>query len=114
MIQYKGDEQDQAQLVNVGNEGVLIIYINTAGGIEEQGDEYIYDGLRNIFNFLKDLHQGRFHPQPSFKPLPLLVKRSEEQVEEEDGNEEVDAQQKNKGFNEIIKYEANLAKAEIL
>ncbi|KAA6364309.1 MAG: hypothetical protein EZS28_040164 [Streblomastix strix] len=61
-------------------------------------------------NFLKYLIQGR----NSFPPQPLLARRSDEQLEEEGGNEEIDSQLINKSFRGIIKNSTNLAKIAIL
>ncbi|KAA6402298.1 MAG: hypothetical protein EZS28_002172 [Streblomastix strix] len=103
-----------AELVNIGYAGVCIIAISTAGGIGVQ-DLEICDGLNHIFRFLKDLHQGKYLiPFPICPPLPLLSKSSIEQIEEEGGSEEIDAQLINNRQNGYIKYEANMAKSEIL
>ncbi|KAA6315836.1 MAG: hypothetical protein EZS28_055354, partial [Streblomastix strix] len=92
----------------------LIISISSAGGIEEYGDWELFNGLVNISRFLGDIHQGkRFYP--SFPPLPVLAKTCEEQIEEEGGSEEVDAQlinNNNKYCN--VKYYADLVKVKLL
>ncbi|KAA6383375.1 MAG: hypothetical protein EZS28_021097 [Streblomastix strix] len=109
-IQWFGDAQDQSELVNKRYGRVMSISICTAGGKGEEQDEDIWRGLRSIFLFLRELHAVR-NWQPSFQPLPLLARRSEEQMEEEGANEEIDAQMKNKGRYGNIKYRANDAKA---
>ncbi|KAA6371080.1 MAG: hypothetical protein EZS28_033393 [Streblomastix strix] len=88
---------------------MLVIAISTAGGQGEEDDE-IYWGLSRIFKFLSNLHQGKY----SFPPQPLLARRSDEQIEEEGGNEEIDAQLINKGLQGNIKNNANYAKGAIL
>ncbi|KAA6362307.1 MAG: hypothetical protein EZS28_042166, partial [Streblomastix strix] len=57
-----------------------------------------------------------FKGRNSFPPQPLLVRRSDEQIEEEGGNEEVDSQQSNKGRGKSnhINIWANEAKGAIL
>ncbi|KAA6380181.1 MAG: hypothetical protein EZS28_024292 [Streblomastix strix] len=109
-IQHFGDEQDQSVLINNGYGRVTSISICTAGGKGEEQDLEIFYGLMHIFYFFRELHEGR-NWQPSFQPLPLLARRSEEQMEEEGANEEIDAQMKNKGRYGDIKREANDAKA---
>ncbi|KAA6399213.1 MAG: hypothetical protein EZS28_005258 [Streblomastix strix] len=110
-IQIYGDEQVQSELVNVGYGRIMSITYSTAGGIGEEQDEEIYNGLCYIFNLFKELNEGRNNWQTSFQPLPLLVQRSEEQIEEEGAIEELEAQLDNKGINGHIKYCANMAKA---
>ncbi|KAA6391694.1 MAG: hypothetical protein EZS28_012781 [Streblomastix strix] len=91
-----GDASDQSELVSVGYVGMCAITCSTAGGQSEEQDWEIYWGLFRISQFLKKLHLGRnYAGQPSFQPLPVLVQRSQEQIEEEGGNEEVDSQQIN-------------------
>ncbi|KAA6367638.1 MAG: hypothetical protein EZS28_036835 [Streblomastix strix] len=113
-IQQNGDEQIQADLVNIGYGRVMSISYCTAGGIGEEDDEEILNGLSNIYYFLENLHEGRTFRQPPFQPLPLLARRTEEQIEEEGANEEVEAQLKNNGSYGGIKLEANDAKAATL
>ncbi|KAA6373574.1 MAG: hypothetical protein EZS28_030900 [Streblomastix strix] len=111
---YNGDAQDFADLVNVQYGKVTCISLSTAGGIGEEKNEDIYIGLENICNFLREQHEGRNSSWlPSFQPLPLLVRMTEEQIEEEGAIEEVEAQMKNKGYYDI-KYYANWVKAETL
>ncbi|KAA6368258.1 MAG: hypothetical protein EZS28_036215 [Streblomastix strix] len=114
-IQIYGDEQDFADLVNVEYGRVLSIAFCTAGGIGEEQDVEIKDVLNYISIFLKELHEGRIYYQPFFQPLPLLVRRTEEQIEEEGANEELEAQMENNGFylNSIRNW-ANRAKANSL
>ncbi|KAA6382965.1 MAG: hypothetical protein EZS28_021509 [Streblomastix strix] len=108
-IQFFGDQQDQSELVNVGYGRVTSITFSTAGGQGEEQDMEIFYGLQHIYMFLRELHAVR-NRQPSFQSLPLLARRSEEQIEEEGANEQIDAQMKNKGNNGDIKYWANQAK----
>ncbi|KAA6363209.1 MAG: hypothetical protein EZS28_041264 [Streblomastix strix] len=111
-IRQFGDEQDQTELINNGYGRVTSITFCTAGGQGEEQDKEIWNGLMYISVFLIGLHEGRNGDyQPSFQPLPLLARRSEEQMEEEGANEEIDAQMKNKGMNGDIKHFANDAKA---
>ncbi|KAA6358034.1 MAG: hypothetical protein EZS28_046438 [Streblomastix strix] len=81
-IQSYGDASDQSELVNKRYAGLLVISISTAGGTGEKNDLEIWRGLHCIQYFLESLHQGRTW-QPSFQPLPLLARRTEEQIEEE-------------------------------
>ncbi|KAA6378980.1 MAG: hypothetical protein EZS28_025492 [Streblomastix strix] len=101
----------QSDLVNIRYARIRIISLSSAGGIGEEQYLEISNGLVQIFNFLGELLQGRNNLQPSFPSLPLLVRRSEEQVEEEGGNEEVEAQIIN---DNDIRDEANKAKGRIL
>ncbi|KAA6397088.1 MAG: hypothetical protein EZS28_007389 [Streblomastix strix] len=112
-IQRRGDEQDQQDLVNNEYGRVMFITFCTAGGISDEQDEEIYFGLENISVFLKDLHEGRTY-QPSIQPLPLLARRTEEQIEEEGADEEIDTQMKNNGLCDVIKSNAKWAKATTL
>ncbi|KAA6391807.1 MAG: hypothetical protein EZS28_012665 [Streblomastix strix] len=112
-IQRFGDEQDQTELVNNEYGRMLSITFCTAGGIGEEQDAEIYNGLSYIFWFLRQLHEGR-NDQPSFQPLPLLARNTEEQMEEEGSNEEIETQMNNNGDDGFIKNEANDAKATTL
>ncbi|KAA6363591.1 MAG: hypothetical protein EZS28_040882 [Streblomastix strix] len=101
-IQTFGDKQDQSELINVGYGRIVIIFISSAGGTEEQGDVEIYWVLQYIYRFLNELNNGRnnsnnINNQPSFIPQPALSKICIEQMEEEGGNEEVESQLINKG-----------------
>ncbi|KAA6361124.1 MAG: hypothetical protein EZS28_043349 [Streblomastix strix] len=111
-IQYYGDKQDQSEIVNVGYGRVMSITFSTAGGQGEEQDMEIMNGLRSIYWFLSALHAGRNNGwQPSFQPLPLLARRSEEQIEEEGAKEEIEAQMNNNGYYVDIRNWANKAKA---
>ncbi|KAA6397691.1 MAG: hypothetical protein EZS28_006786 [Streblomastix strix] len=112
-IQYKGDEQDQPELVNKRYGRVTSISFCTAGGVGEEQDAEIYDGLYCIFDFLRELHEGRTW-QPSFKQLPLLARSIIEQLEDEGANEELEAQMKNIENRFNIKSWANYVKEAIL
>ncbi|KAA6359721.1 MAG: hypothetical protein EZS28_044752 [Streblomastix strix] len=109
-----GDAQEFADLVNVGYGKVICISFSTAGGIGEENDYDIFNGLMCIFDFFRELHEGRNDLQPSFQPLPLLARRTKEQIEEEGANEEMEAQMNNNGYNCRIKYYAKYAQAVIL
>ncbi|KAA6363644.1 MAG: hypothetical protein EZS28_040829 [Streblomastix strix] len=109
-IQYYGDASAHSELVNARYARALVIAISTASGSGEEYDEDIWNELYSISNFLRHLHQEDY----SFPPQPLLVRRSDEQIEEEGGNEEIESQLINKGYRGIIKDEANEAKGEIL
>ncbi|KAA6378449.1 MAG: hypothetical protein EZS28_026024, partial [Streblomastix strix] len=109
-IQFKGDAQAQSDLVTQGYGRVMSISICTAGGKGEEQDEKIYNGLGRITDFLIGLHLGRTQ-QPSFQPLPLLARRSEEQIEEEGADEELEAQMNNNGDYGHIRNWAKWAKA---
>ncbi|KAA6363557.1 MAG: hypothetical protein EZS28_040916, partial [Streblomastix strix] len=113
-IQIKGDEQDQSELVNIGYGRMTSISFSTAGGNGEEQDKDIRNGLRSISRFLIGLHEGRTYGQPSFQPLPLLARRTEEQMEEEGASEELEAQMNNNGDDGHIKFYANRVKAMIL
>ncbi|KAA6360997.1 MAG: hypothetical protein EZS28_043476 [Streblomastix strix] len=111
-IQECYDEQVQSELVNNGYGRVTSISFCTAGGKGEEQDLEILNGLMYIYLFLRALHAGRndYH-KPSFQPLPLLARNTEEQMEEEGANEEIEALMYNNGYNSIIKYNANNANA---
>ncbi|KAA6392800.1 MAG: hypothetical protein EZS28_011672 [Streblomastix strix] len=113
-IQSCGDASAQTKLVNARYAGVLVIAISTAGGHGEEKDDEICDRLFCISQFLNRLHQGRINDEPSFPPQPLLARRSNEQIEEEGGNEEIESQISNKGLRGNIKINANETKGEIL
>ncbi|KAA6314284.1 MAG: hypothetical protein EZS28_055608, partial [Streblomastix strix] len=97
-IQISHYTQDFADLVNVQYGKVICISLSTAGGIGEEKDGEIRNVLIRISDFIKDLHEGRNDYQPSFQPLPLLARMTEEQMEEEGANEEMEAQMNNKGY----------------
>ncbi|KAA6370827.1 MAG: hypothetical protein EZS28_033647 [Streblomastix strix] len=109
-IQRYGDEQVQSELVNVEYGKMMSITFSTAQGIGEEQNQQIYTGLYHIYWFLGSLHQGRTY-QPYIQPLPLLARRTEEQIEEEGANEEMEAQMNNNGYDVDVKYEADDAKA---
>ncbi|KAA6377779.1 MAG: hypothetical protein EZS28_026695 [Streblomastix strix] len=114
-IQCIGDEQDQSELVNKRYGRVTSITFSTAGAQGEEQDEDIRNGLCRISAFLNELHEGRNNDwQPSFQPLPLLARNTEEQMEEEGADEEIDAQMKNNGDDSNIKGYANYIKEVVL
>ncbi|KAA6333537.1 MAG: hypothetical protein EZS28_053158, partial [Streblomastix strix] len=96
LIQYYGDAQDFADLVNVQYGKVICISISTAGGIGEEQDKEIYNGLNDIYQILRVQYEGRNY-QPSFQLLPQLARMTEEQIEEEGAIEEMEAQMNNYG-----------------
>ncbi|KAA6387841.1 MAG: hypothetical protein EZS28_016634 [Streblomastix strix] len=90
---------------------VTAISISTAGGIGEQNDIEIREGLSNISVFISNLHYGTCSPFNfmfimSYTLQPVVIKNCEEQLEEEGGNEELEAQQINVGYS-VIKSFAN-------
>ncbi|KAA6366945.1 MAG: hypothetical protein EZS28_037528 [Streblomastix strix] len=113
-IQQNGDEQIQADLVNIGYGRVMSITYSTAGGISEEQDKDIFNGLMCISRFLRELHEGRNDRQTSFQPLPLLARITVEQIEKEGANEELEAQMKNNGCYGSVQGYANEAKAATL
>ncbi|KAA6380983.1 MAG: hypothetical protein EZS28_023491 [Streblomastix strix] len=114
-IHQYGDEYDQLELVNNRYGRVMSITYSTAGGIGEEQDLGIQIGLNNFYNFLRDLYKGRhYFGQTSFQPLPLLARRTVEQIEEEGAIEEIEAQMINNGNYGNIKNSANYAKAATL
>ncbi|KAA6365213.1 MAG: hypothetical protein EZS28_039260 [Streblomastix strix] len=118
-IQEYGDAQDFADVVNVQYGKVICISLSTAGGIGEEEDEEIRNVLDNIYNFLREQHEGRNNYwQPSFQPLPLLARITEEQMEEEGAVEEMEALMSNvgqvKGLFGSIKHYAKVTKTVIL
>ncbi|KAA6376619.1 MAG: hypothetical protein EZS28_027854, partial [Streblomastix strix] len=114
-IQVYGNAQVQIEIVSYKHGRVISISFCTSGGIGEEQDAEIRNGLFRIKMFLKELHEGRNSSwQPSFHPLPLLARRTVEQIEEEGANEEIDAQLSNKGNGWTIKQRANEAKAATL
>ncbi|KAA6367606.1 MAG: hypothetical protein EZS28_036867 [Streblomastix strix] len=114
-IQSFGDEQDQLELVNNQYGRVMSLSFCTAGGVGEEQNAEIFNVLNHFYFFLRSLHEGISYRQPSFQPLPLLVRRTEEQIEEEGANEEIDAQMNNNGYYYCsINYWANNVKAATL
>ncbi|KAA6364538.1 MAG: hypothetical protein EZS28_039935 [Streblomastix strix] len=93
--------------------GVLVIAISTASGHGEEEDNEILNRLGDISRFIRCLNKGRNNLE-TFPPQPLLAHRSDEQIEEEGGNEEIDSQLINKGFSGNIKFYVNEAIGEIL
>ncbi|KAA6382274.1 MAG: hypothetical protein EZS28_022198 [Streblomastix strix] len=109
-IQDNGDEQVHSE-IDIQEYGRVISFsYSTSGGKGEEQNQEIFNGLNFISRFLRALHEGRNY-QPQFQPLPLLARRSDEQLEEEGANEEIDAQMKNNGLGSGIKNWANEAKA---
>ncbi|KAA6377857.1 MAG: hypothetical protein EZS28_026616, partial [Streblomastix strix] len=58
-IQFYGDEQVQSELVNIGFGRAMLITFCTAGGVGEEQDVEISNGLIHISEFLAQLHKGR-------------------------------------------------------
>ncbi|KAA6354563.1 MAG: hypothetical protein EZS28_049910 [Streblomastix strix] len=92
----------------------MSISFSTAGGVGGEQDAKIYNVLNHFYDLLNELHEGRYYYQQSFQPLPLLARRTEEQMEEEGANEEIEAYMNYKGFYENIKKQANRVKAKTL
>ncbi|KAA6378226.1 MAG: hypothetical protein EZS28_026245, partial [Streblomastix strix] len=92
---------------------VLVIAISTASGHGVENDQEISNTLNITSKFLKCLNEGKNYGT-QFPPQPLLVRRSDEQIEEEGGNEEIDSQLINKGYSWNIKDEVNKVKGAIL
>ncbi|KAA6352762.1 MAG: hypothetical protein EZS28_051711, partial [Streblomastix strix] len=119
-IHRYGDKQDQVELVTNRYTRVLVSIINTAGGNEQEQDRGIWDGLVDIYFFIKEILKGRqtdiFNPKPSLQPQPVLLKSCLEQIEDEGENEEIEAQLVNKeeGYGYNIMGNANRAKEMIL
>ncbi|KAA6331507.1 MAG: hypothetical protein EZS28_053382, partial [Streblomastix strix] len=115
-IQEKCDKQVQTELVNNGYGRVMSLSFSTAGGKGEGRNKEIEIGLMNISDFVRELHQGRnnYYGQPPFQPLPLLARNTEEQMEEEGANEEVETQMNNYGWFSEMKSNAKWAKAMII
>ncbi|KAA6379809.1 MAG: hypothetical protein EZS28_024663 [Streblomastix strix] len=91
----------------------FILSFCTAGGVGEEQDMEIKDGLYRISDFLNQLHEGRTW-LPSLQPLPLLVRRTEEQIEEEGAIEDIETQMNNNGLGGDINSDANDTKATTL
>ncbi|KAA6358564.1 MAG: hypothetical protein EZS28_045909 [Streblomastix strix] len=110
---HQHQEVAVANLVKANYIGVLVIAISTVGGSGEEEDWQIFNVLDYISRFLSNLNKGRNrYYKSTFPPQLLLTHRSDEQIEEEGGNEEIDSQLINKGRN--IKNKANRAQGEIL
>ncbi|KAA6364586.1 MAG: hypothetical protein EZS28_039887 [Streblomastix strix] len=110
-IQDYGDEQVQQELVIKEYGRVISLSFCTSGGIGDEKDAEIRDGLKRISRFLERLRYGSNDDwYPSFQPLPLLIRMSLEQIEEEGANEELEASMNNNGMNGHIKGDANEAK----
>ncbi|KAA6384011.1 MAG: hypothetical protein EZS28_020465 [Streblomastix strix] len=93
--------------------GVLVIAISTASGSGEEYDNKFSHVLDFISDFIRSLNKGKIY-YATFPPQPLLARRSEEQIEEEGGNEEIESQLINKENSGNIKNNANEAKGAIL
>ncbi|KAA6376560.1 MAG: hypothetical protein EZS28_027915 [Streblomastix strix] len=104
---------DFADLVNYEYGRVMFISFSTAGCICEEQVYEIWNGLNCNFLFLRDIHQdGNYNT--SFPHLPLFARITEEQIEEEGANEELEAQMSNNGYNDNILLQTNIAKATIM
>ncbi|KAA6382017.1 MAG: hypothetical protein EZS28_022457 [Streblomastix strix] len=76
----------------------LILNISTSGGYGDESTLSIYTTLENIYNFLNILESGRLlnpHSQQG-NNLSLIC---HEQIEEEGGNEEIEAHLANQRYN---------------
>ncbi|KAA6365250.1 MAG: hypothetical protein EZS28_039223 [Streblomastix strix] len=108
--QQFGDEQEQTELVNQEYGKMICISFSTAGGIGEEQDEEIWNVLLYINWFIREQNKRKNFRQPFFQLLPLLARRTEEQIEEEGANEEIETQVSSNGLGGRIKYWANEAK----
>ncbi|KAA6396254.1 MAG: hypothetical protein EZS28_008221 [Streblomastix strix] len=110
-----GDEEAYKQLVQAGYSTVVMTHISTAGGICKEKQNDINYELQFLGGFINNLHKGR-----SFIPILLpapsdLIKTNSEQIEEQGGLEEIEAQlTNNKGDINYIKFDASKAKNSIL
>ncbi|KAA6396535.1 MAG: hypothetical protein EZS28_007941 [Streblomastix strix] len=94
---------------------VDIVQIDTVSGAGAEQDDEIFYRLRHISRFLRDIHQGKYISWlPQFPPQHLLAHRSDEQIEEEGGNEEIDSQLINKENRGNINDEVKKAQGRIL
>ncbi|KAA6364798.1 MAG: hypothetical protein EZS28_039675 [Streblomastix strix] len=115
VIQYIGDASDKTDLVNERYGRVLTIPFSTAGGHGEEQNQRIYLALCCIYNFLRQLHLVKNdYWYMSFPPFPQLARSTVEQIVEEGGNEEIEAQINNKGLYYNFKDQANSVKATVL
>ncbi|KAA6374625.1 MAG: hypothetical protein EZS28_029848 [Streblomastix strix] len=112
-IQDCGDLSAHSELINARYVRSLVIAISTASGSGEEQDLEIIHGLDFISDFIRCLNKGK-NNYARFPPQPLLSRRSDEQLEEEGGNEEIESQMVNKGYRNHIKNSANEAKGMIL
>ncbi|KAA6390772.1 MAG: hypothetical protein EZS28_013701 [Streblomastix strix] len=117
-IQEYGDESTQSELVRSEYAVVSVLQVSIAGGDGEQEDYSLDDGLNNITEFIKSLHQGRqtneFNQGPSFPQQICLARITDEQIEEEGGNEEIEAQLIYQSYYYYVKEYAKGAKSAIL
>ncbi|KAA6399886.1 MAG: hypothetical protein EZS28_004585 [Streblomastix strix] len=103
------------ELVNIRYAGIQVIAFSIASGQGEEQDEQIWNGLNRISWFFCCLYEGRNNRESSFPRQPILAKRSQEQIEEEGGSEEIETLLINKGNqNYNIKGNAKWAKRSIL
>ncbi|KAA6359712.1 MAG: hypothetical protein EZS28_044761 [Streblomastix strix] len=92
-IQYHGDNDAQSQLCKLGYAGMMAVAVGICGGCIVNNNGDIKLALSSIGCFFNRIHEGRktqyfyHHPVP---PQPELIKPSEEQLEEEGGNEEIE------------------------
>ncbi|KAA6402880.1 MAG: hypothetical protein EZS28_001592 [Streblomastix strix] len=110
-IQSCGDTSVQSELVSIGYARVFTFAFSTASGSGEEEDYEIYYRLSQISQFFSNLNKRR-NNLATFPPQPLLAHRSDEQIEEEGANEEIDSQLINNGivFGIQIKNEARQVK----
>ncbi|KAA6397996.1 MAG: hypothetical protein EZS28_006479 [Streblomastix strix] len=103
---------------------------NTAGGMGEEKNWEISNGLQYIYWFINSLHRGRNntlhipnfldynhlernYEEPSFPPQHALVKTCLEQIEQEGGIEELETQLINKGLFDDIMNNVKQVKGDI-
>ncbi|KAA6389420.1 MAG: hypothetical protein EZS28_015049, partial [Streblomastix strix] len=87
----------------------LIVAFSTVSAIGQFECIDIFWGLNFIINFLFELRYGRDNTSNSrqstvrsFPPQQLLAKTCYEQIEEEGGNEELEIQLINEGYNQYF------------
>ncbi|KAA6370456.1 MAG: hypothetical protein EZS28_034018 [Streblomastix strix] len=87
-----GDEKAYKQLVQAGYSTLVITHISTAGGICKENIFDINYELEFLGEFINNLHKGR-SINPILLPAPSnLIKTNSEQIEEQGGLEEIEAQ----------------------
>lgn len=69
--------------------------ISICGGHGEDNDTELNSTLLDLVHFISELRLGRESQNSYFSPQPFLLKEIEEQIEEESGLEEIEAQMVN-------------------
>ncbi|KAA6367730.1 MAG: hypothetical protein EZS28_036744 [Streblomastix strix] len=103
-IRSFGDQIVQGRVLASGYAGSLLSVISTASVIGSQNDQEIHSALLDIKEFLDVLHNGRqndsYKSQPQFPPQTKLINQFNEQLEEEEGLEEIEAQVISQRYNQ--------------